>query len=53
MVEINVIIPVYRESRLLPKALSTLLNQKISPNLYEIIVIIHEQTKHSLELIWA
>ena len=51
MVEISVIIPVYRESRLLPKVLSTLLNQKISPNLYEIIVIIDEPTKYSLNLL--
>ncbi len=51
MVEISVIIPVYRESRLLPKVLSTLLKQKISPKLYEIIVVIDEPTKYSLNLL--
>ena len=51
MAEISVIIPVYRESRLLPKVLSTLLDQKMSPNLYEIIVIIDEPTKYSLTLL--
>ncbi len=50
MVEISVIIPVYRESRLLPKILDKLLNQKINSKLYEIIVIIDEPTKYSLEL---
>jgi len=51
MVEISVIIPVYRESRLLPEVLDTLLNQKISPGLYEIIVIIDEPTEYSLNLL--
>jgi len=51
MVEISVIIPVYRESKLLPKVLSTLLKQKINPNLYEIIVIIDEPTEYSLNLL--
>jgi len=51
MVEISVIIPVYRESRLLPKVLNILLKQKISSNFYEIIVVIDEPTKYSLNLL--
>ena len=51
MVEISVIIPVYRESMLLPEVLDTLLNQKMNPKLYEIIVIFDEPTKYSLDLL--
>jgi len=49
--EISVIIPVYKESRLLPKVLHTLLNQKMDPNFYEIIVTIDEPTKYLLNII--
>ena len=45
--EISIFIPVYRESRLLPKILKTLLNQKVEK---EIFVIIDEPTKNSMKV---
>ena len=51
MLEISVIIPVYKESKLLPKILNILLNQKIDSKLYEIIVVIDKPTKHFLDIL--
>ena len=46
--EISIFIPVYRESRLLPKILNNLISQK---NKKEIFIIIDEPTKNSLKIL--
>ncbi|OYT43280.1 MAG: hypothetical protein B6U88_01425 [Candidatus Aenigmarchaeota archaeon ex4484_56] len=51
MLKISVIIPVYRESGLLSEVLNILLNQNIGRNIYEVIVIIDEPTKCSLDIL--
>ena len=51
MVEISVLIPVYRESELLRELLDTLLDQRMERKLYEIIVVIDEPTARSLAVI--
>jgi len=51
MKDISVIIPVYRESKLVPKVLDTLMNQEMDTRKYEVIVVVDEPTKRFLNLL--